>query len=103
MSAKVEKVSMEDFQKEAAKPRRGRQTKWASTIELVLKDKQPRKVSNITRGSVAAGVRAAKDAGLRSVAHYPEKKGDLTGYIIIAPSEEEKKETPKKKQDKQAS
>lgn len=103
MSGKVEKVSLEEFQKEAEKPRRGRQSKWSATIEAVLKDKQPRKVSEITRGSVAAGVRAAKEAGLRHVASYPKDKTSTDGYIIIAPPVEEAKEAPKKKNEKKAS
>lgn len=99
----MERASMEEFQKEAEKPKRGRQSKWTTVVANVQKEKQPWKVSGITRGSVAAGLRAAKEAGLRAVAHYPKDKKSTDGYIIIAPPEEEKKEAPKEAPKKKAS
>lgn len=96
MSAKVEKVSMEVFEKEAAKPRRGAQGKWNTIIADITKDKQPRKVSGLTRGSISAGSRAARDAGFRYVTQYPTKE-DKEGYIIIAYQEPTKEEAPPEK------
>jgi len=86
---------MEAFATEAAKPKRGRQGQWKTIIADIKKDKAPRKVSGLTRGSVSAGSRAARDAGLRYVTQYPDKDHE-TGFIIIAP-QDTKVSAPKKK------
>lgn len=71
-TVKVEKISKEIFEQEKAKPRRGKQGSWGNIIAEIKKDGEPRKISGITRGAIAAGARAAKDANLAYVADYKE-------------------------------
>lgn len=81
---KTEKISMKEAEK-ALQEKGTRGNGWTATIEEIKKDGQPRRISELKRGQIAAGARAAKDAGLRYVTDYPTKTNPL-GSLIILPA-----------------
>jgi hypothetical protein len=74
---KIEEITVEEVQTEYEKRKlRGH---WQQVIEAILKgDGKPRKISDLTRGQVAALYRAAKSEGLTVIANYKE------GYVILS-------------------
>jgi len=73
----VEKITAAEAEKELAKVSvRG---KWSDLIAQILKDKQPRRVTELKRGQIAALHRAAREAKLRTKADYKN------GSMVIAP------------------
>jgi len=74
----VEKITAAEAEKELAKVSvRG---KWSDLIAQILKDKQPRRVTELKRGQIAALARAVKEAKMRYKADYKN------GTIVIAPA-----------------
>ena len=72
-----EEISEDEFAElESAKTKKG---KWSELCEHVKSSGQAVKKSGLSRGQVAALVRAAEEAGLRSVANYKK------GQVALAP------------------
>lgn len=73
---KVETISTEEANKEfAAKRVKGQ---WAEIIGQVKETGEPRKISDLTRGQVAALYRSAKGSGLAVRTNYKD------GYVVLA-------------------
>jgi hypothetical protein len=70
-----EEISDEEFESYQS----SRKSYWKQVIEHVKTHNKPIKVSDLTRGQVAAGYRAAQEAGLRVKANYKD------GFLLIAP------------------
>jgi len=73
----VEIVTEEEFDKAAAEA--GAKGQWTKLIAEIISDKQPRKVSGLSRGQVSALYRRAKEAGLNVVTSYKN------GTVYIKP------------------
>jgi len=78
---KIEKTTPEEMEKQASK--RAVAGKWTKLLAEIEADGVPRKVSDLTRGQIAALYRSARDAGMDYVTSYKD------GYIIIGPAKEE--------------
>ena len=75
-SAEVEK----EYNENPARPK----SVWAAVIERVNKTHEAVEVTDLSKGSVAGGARACKEAGLRFRAFYGE------GRLLILPAEKSK-------------
>jgi len=72
-----EEISVDEFEElEASKTKKG---KWSELCEHVAETKNCIVKKGLSRGQVAALDRAAKEAGLRSVANYKK------GQVALAP------------------
>ncbi len=76
---KIEKITHEAAEEEFAKSVSTGQ--WKEMLEEMAEDGEPRKVTGLTRGQVAALYRSAKNAGFKVKTSYKE------GTIVISPAE----------------
>ena len=76
----IEVISEEEAQEEFDKiTRKG---KWSELLDSIKKDGEPRKVTKLTRGQIAALYRTAKDSGVEVRTSYKE------GFVILRKASE---------------
>ena len=75
--AEAEEISVEEFEEEMEKAAATRKGKWVEVIAGVVESGCPVKVSDLSRGQLAALQRAAKEAKIRSRASWKE------GWIVL--------------------
>ena len=72
---KVGKITEKEFEAaEAAKAKKG---KWTEVIKEVIEEGECQKITELSRGQVAALYRAAKAAGVKVVASYKDNSVSL--------------------------
>lgn len=76
---KIEKITHEEAEEEFAKS--ATKGQWKELLENIEEDGEPRKITGLTRGQVAALYRSAKNAGLDVKTSYKN------GYVVVSPSE----------------
>jgi len=74
---KIKKISLSEAEEEFSKQRR--RGAWTQLLEQVKSEGSPVKVSDLSRGQIAALCRRAKELGIKYKANYSE------GYVILAP------------------
>ena len=84
MEMKISKKTSEQVEKEYRENPSRPKSVWASVIERVKSTNQAVEVTELSKGSVAGGARACKEAGLRFRAFYGE------GRLLILPAESKK-------------
>jgi hypothetical protein len=81
---KISKKSAVEVEKEYKENPPRPKSMWAEVIEKVKDSDAAVEVTELSKGSVAGGARACKEAGLRFRAFYGE------GRLLILPSKSEK-------------
>jgi len=81
---KISKKSPEQVEKEFRESPPRPKSVWQDVIEKVKKSNAAVEVTDLSKGSVAGGARACKEAGLRFRAFYSE------GRLLVLPAESRK-------------
>ena len=74
----ISEISLQEFEQiKNTRPK----SRWQEVIEQVKQERKALKISGLSKGSLAAGYRAAKNAGIRAKTDYKN------GTLYLAPSQ----------------